>query len=102
MALLPHVPEATSLLTSTDTPAVETMSTILALGKEKQQRHRFFMVLFFLRFIYYVYSVLLPCMPAGQKKAPDLIIDGYGPPCGCWELNSGSPAPGSFFASWLP
>jgi hypothetical protein len=28
-------------------------------------------------------------MLAGQKRAPDLIIDGYEPPCGCWELNSG-------------
>ena len=24
--------------------------------------------------------------PAGQKRAPDLIIDGCDPPCGCWEL----------------
>ena len=28
-------------------------------------------------------------MHAGQKRAPDLIIDGCKPPCGCWELNSG-------------
>ena len=28
-------------------------------------------------------------MPAGQKRAPDLIPDGCEPPCGCWELNSG-------------
>jgi hypothetical protein len=28
-------------------------------------------------------------MPEGQKRAPDLILDGYKPPCGCWELNSG-------------
>ena len=27
-------------------------------------------------------------MAAGQKRAPDLIIDGCEPPCGCWELNS--------------
>jgi hypothetical protein len=47
---------------------------------------RFFVVF---RFIYYVYSVLPVCMPAGQKRAPDLIIDGCEPPCGCWELNSG-------------
>ena len=25
----------------------------------------------------------------GQKKAPDLIMDGCEAPCGCWELNSG-------------
>jgi hypothetical protein len=28
-------------------------------------------------------------MPAGQKRAPDLIIGGYKSPCGCWELNLG-------------
>ena len=28
-------------------------------------------------------------MPAGQKRAPNPIIDGCEPPCGCWELNSG-------------
>ena len=28
-------------------------------------------------------------MPAGQKRAPDLITDSCEPPCGCWELNSG-------------
>ena len=28
--------------------------------------------------------------PAGQKRAPDLIIGVCEPPCGCWELNSGS------------
>ncbi|KAM7331856.1 hypothetical protein ACRRTK_008564 [Alexandromys fortis] len=28
-------------------------------------------------------------MPAGQKMAPDPIIDGCEPPCGCRELNSG-------------
>ena len=32
--------------------------------------------------------MLPPCMPACQR-APDLITDGCGPPCGCWELNSG-------------
>jgi hypothetical protein len=44
---------------------------------------------FFLRFIYYVYSILPACMPTGQKRAPDLITDGCEPPCGSWELNSG-------------
>ena len=33
----------------------------------------------------YLYSIL----PVGQKRAPDLIIGGCEPPCGCWELNSG-------------
>ena len=32
-------------------------------------------------FIYYVYSVLPACMPAGQKRAPDLIMDGCEPLC---------------------
>ena len=39
-------------------------------------------------FIYYVYSVLSACVPAIQKRAPDLITDGCESPCGCWELNS--------------
>ena len=29
------------------------------------------------------------CMAAGQKRALDLITNGYEPPCGCCELNSG-------------
>ena len=28
-------------------------------------------------------------MPAGQKRAPDLIRDDCELPCGCWEFNSG-------------
>ena len=28
-------------------------------------------------------------MPAGQKRTPDLILDGCEPLCGYWELNSG-------------
>ena len=24
-----------------------------------------------------------------QKRASDLITDGWEPPCGCWDLNSG-------------
>lgn len=32
------------------------------------------------------YNVLHVC----QKRAPDLFKDGYDPPSGCWELNSGS------------
>jgi hypothetical protein len=27
--------------------------------------------------------------PAGQKRAPDLIINGYNSSCGFWELSSG-------------
>ena len=26
----------------------------------------------------------------GQKRASDPLVDGCEPPCGCWELNSGS------------
>jgi hypothetical protein len=38
----------------------------------------------------YILKLILPaCMPAGQKWAPDLSIDGCEPLCGCWELNSG-------------
>jgi hypothetical protein len=37
-------------------------------------------------FIYYVYNILPACMPACLKRAPDLIVDGYEPPCGCWEI----------------
>ena len=44
---------------------------------------------FLKRFIYYVSSVLPAFLPAGQKRAPDLITDGCEPPYGCWELNSG-------------
>jgi hypothetical protein len=28
-------------------------------------------------------------LQTGQKRASDPITDGYQPPCGCWELNSG-------------
>ena len=45
--------------------------------------------LFFLATLYNIYSVLPACMPAGQKKAPDLIIDGCEPLCDCWDLSSG-------------
>jgi hypothetical protein len=45
---------------------------------------------FFLRFIYYVYGVPPACVPACQKRVPDLIIDGYESPYGRWEFNSGS------------
>ena len=29
------------------------------------------------------------CLQAHQKRASDPITDGCGPPCGCWDLNSG-------------
>ncbi|GAB1301482.1 E3 ubiquitin-protein ligase RNF138 [Apodemus speciosus] len=34
-----------------------------------------------------------------QKKASDLITDGYKPPCGCWELNSRVPPEEGFSAN---
>jgi hypothetical protein len=39
---------------------------------------------FFLRFIYFVFMSAL-CTPACQKRASDHIIDGYEPPCGCFN-----------------
>ena len=33
-------------------------------------------------------SVLAACTPTYHKKASELILDSYKPPCGCWELNS--------------
>lgn len=44
---------------------------------------------FFKIYLFIMYSALLACMTAGQKRAPDLIIDGFEPMCGCWDLNSG-------------
>jgi hypothetical protein len=35
-----------------------------------------------------IYLLCMLCMHAGQKRAPDLLIESYEPPCGCWELNS--------------
>ena len=40
-------------------------------------------------FIMYIYNILSTCMPAGQKRAPDLIADVDKPLYGYWELNSG-------------
>jgi hypothetical protein len=41
-------------------------------------------------------------VPAGQKRAPDLIIDGYEPPYGCWELNSGPLEEQSLLSTYEP
>jgi hypothetical protein len=30
------------------------------------------------------------CLQTHQKRASDPVTDGCEPPCGCWELNSGS------------
>lgn len=40
-------------------------------------------------FVYYVCSILPACIPTGQKRILYLIINGYEPPSGCWELNLG-------------
>ena len=32
--------------------------------------------------------VYYSCLQTHQKRASDIIMDGYGPPCGCWNLNS--------------
>ena len=46
-------------------------------------------VSFFLKCIYFMFmSVLAACTPTYHKKASELILDSYKPPCGCWELNS--------------
>ena len=50
---------------------------------------QFFLFFVKILFVYYAYSVLHAYMPACQKRAPDLIIDGCEPPCGRWYLNSG-------------
>jgi len=39
-------------------------------------------------FILYM-RVHCSCLQTHQKRASDPITDGYEPPCGCWELNSG-------------
>jgi hypothetical protein len=51
-------------------------------------RYQLWLFCFCFRSTYYVYSVLPACTFAGQKRAPDLIIDDYEPLCDCWELNS--------------
>ena len=48
-----------------------------------------FLFFFFNIYLFIMYTIFCLCMPAGQKRAPDLITDGCEPPCGCWELNSG-------------
>jgi hypothetical protein len=48
--------------------------------------------LFFLKFIYLFYVceyTVAVSRHTRQKRAPDLIIDGCKPPCGCWKLNLG-------------
>ena len=50
-----------------------------------------FSTLYFLqRFIYYYTWIHCSYLHTLQKKASNLIIDGCEPPCGCWDLNSGT------------
>jgi len=49
---------------------------------------RFKILLKKIYFIYYAYSILPAYKPAGQKRAPYLIIQASEPPCGSWESNS--------------
>ena len=65
---------------------LEIMLNKIILKKTSYVVHFFFYIYLF---IYYVCSVLPACVPACEKRAPNLIIDGCEPPCGCWELNSG-------------
>ncbi|KAL6082985.1 hypothetical protein STEG23_028237, partial [Scotinomys teguina] len=61
------------------------LTGLLELSTFQQQRsaracailRRLALVLVFLRFVYHEYSVLPTCMSAHQKRAPDLIMDGY-------------------------
>jgi len=51
--------------------------------------NKYIVASFFLKiylFIIYKYTV---AVQTHQKRASDLITDGYEPPCGCWDLNSG-------------
>lgn len=43
----------------------------------------------FFKDVFIYYSVSPACMPAGLKRAPDLIINGCELTCDCLELNSG-------------
>ena len=59
---------------------VEYIFFVGAAGGEQSHFRTQFLILFsfFLSFfkIYLLYNVLSACVPTGQKRAPDLIIDG--------------------------
>jgi hypothetical protein len=40
-------------------------------------------------FIFLNIYLFIICKYTPEKRASDLIMDGYEPPCGCWDLNSG-------------
>jgi hypothetical protein len=46
---------------------------------------------FFKKFIYLLYVSTLLLSSDIPEKGTNLITDGCEPPCGCWDLNSGSP-----------
>lgn len=49
-----------------------------------------FVKVFLMMYLFYVCTCTLSeCTPACQERASGLIIDGYEPLCGCWELHSG-------------
>jgi hypothetical protein len=62
-----------------------------------------FLFLFFkiYLFIYYM-EVHCSCLQTLQKRASYLITDGWEPPCGCWDLNSGPLKEQSVFLTTEP
>lgn len=38
--------------------------------------------------MYYVCCILPVCLPEGQKRASDLLMDDFEPPFDCWVVNS--------------
>jgi hypothetical protein len=49
--------------------------------------NRLFYFIFLKIYLFYVYEHTVAVF--NQKRALDPITDGFEPPCGCWELNSG-------------
>jgi hypothetical protein len=56
----------------------------MTIRKSKLKKKFFFKDLF----IYFM-KVHCNCLETLQKRAPNLVMDGCEPPCGCWDLNSG-------------
>ena len=70
-------------------PRIEHKLYVLMASPFTHQANLTVLVLIFLKdlFIYYVYIVQPPHMPAGQKRAPNLITDGCESPCGYGNQN---------------
>jgi hypothetical protein len=47
------------------------------------------LLLFFKDLFIYLFIICKYTAAVIQKRASDLITDGFEPPCGCWDLNSG-------------